>query len=452
MELLHNLWNVLTTEDEKLTNYVCLSLIFIEIYVTMKLFTTILNISYTKRQRNIYYFIMCIVTIVNTLLIPQTIKVIFGLIIIPIIIKNIFKISILKSFLAEIIPMLISLIFEGIYLKLCLIFFGITPTQCKSIILYRFPIMCLIYLTMFLLSLLITSIKHTTKTFEHVDSYKKKLLIVNLVFIIIIIAVQFYVLTFYNNVLPLYIILISMISLISYSTVSIYSIIKTVNLEITQRSLEQSELHNKSLELLYDNVSAFKHDFSNIITALGGYIYSNNMTGLKNYYNKIVDECHINNNLSTLNPKIINNPAIYNILATKYYKADELGINIDLQIFINLNTLHMDIYEFCRILGILLDNAIEAASQCDKKLINIEIQDIKPRKCQVLTIENTYLNKDIDINKLTEKGYTSKNDNKNSHGIGLWQVSKILKKHSNVILDTSKDEQFFRQELAIYYK
>ena len=31
----------------------------------------------------------------------------------------------------------------------------------------------------------------------------------------------------------------------------------------------------------------------------------------------------------------------------------------------------MKIYEFARILGILLDNAIEASSECEEKIINL---------------------------------------------------------------------------------
>ena len=99
----------------------------------------------------------------------------------------------------------------------------------------------------------------------------------------------------------------------------------------------------------------------------------------------------------------------------------------------------------------LLDNAIEAASKCDEKIVNIEINDIRHNKYQVLTIENTYSDKTIDISRLSEKGYTSKTEEKGSHGIGLWQVDKMIKKHNNIILDTSKDEKFFKQELVIYY-
>jgi len=451
MELLHNLWNVVSTEDENLTKYGILIFTFVEIYVTMKLATTILEINYTKKQRNAYICIMSVLFVLSTLFIPKQFSIFIHLILTPIIFKMIFKTSVIKSILADILPMLISVVIESIYAKLCFLILNKTYLDIQYILIYRIPIMIVIYLTIFVISIFVKFIKENLSVLEQIDSYRKRLLIINLIFIILLIAIQFYLVIFYNRYLPLYITLISLLSLIAYSTVSLYSLIKGINLDITKRELEQSELHNKTLELLYNNVSAFKHDFSNIITALGGYIDTKNLDGLERYYNQLIDECHINNNLSTLNPNVINNPAVYNILATKYYKADELGITIHLQIFINLNTLKLDVYEFCRILGILLDNAIEAASNCDEKIVNIEINDIRHNKYQVLTIENTYSNKNIDISRLSEKGYTSKTEEKGSHGIGLWQVDKMIKKHNNIILDTSKDEKFFKQELVIYY-
>ncbi len=451
MEILHNLWNIVSTEDENLIKYFVIVLNIIESFVTLKLFSTVLNISYTKKQRNIYLIVMEILDIISTFLIPKGISIFLHLILTFIIIKLIFKTSFIKSILAEIIPLLVIVILESIYAELCFLFFKKTSFQCTYTLIYRIPIMLLIYASIYLLSKFIKLIKNEFTFFDQIDSYRKKLLIINLIFVIILIAAQFYLFIFYNNVLPLYVTVIGLVFLLAYSIISIYSIVKSVNFDITKRELEQSELHNKSLELLYNNVSSFKHDFSNIITALGGYIYTKNMDGLEAYYNRIVDECHINNNLSTLNPKIINNPAIYNILATKYYKADELGITINLQIFINLNDLKIDVYDFCRLLGILLDNAIEASAQCEEKVINIEIEDIRIRKYQSIIIENTYANKDVDISKISEKGFTSKTENVESHGIGLWQVSKIIKKYNNVILETTKDDKYFKQEIIIYY-
>lgn len=451
MELLHNLWNVLVTEDEILIRYLTLIMSVFETYVILKLFTSVLDISYTKKQRNIYFICMFIYWIFISFVLPDEFSVFFTMIALPIIIKYVFNISVSKSILSELIIFFTTLIIESIYIKLCYYIFNISLDDCKNIPIYRLPSMLIVYITIYAISKLVILIKFNYNTFEHLSKRNKILLILNVFFILICIAMQFYLLLFYNSVLPIYITLISLISLIIYACISFYSMTKSINLEITKKELEQTQLHNKTLELLYSNISAFKHDFSNMLTALGGFVYTKNLDGLEKYYNKILDECHINNNLSTLNPKIINNPAVYNILATKYYKADELGININLQFFINLDELKFDIYDFCRILGILLDNSIEAASKCEEKLIIIDIHDVKSQKYQVITIENTYSDKNIDINKISEKGYTSKAENKESHGIGLWQVSRILKKHNNAILETSKNDKFFKQELVIYY-
>lgn len=35
-------------------------------------------------------------------------------------------------------------------------------------------------------------------------------------------------------------------------------------------------------------------------------------------------------------------------------------------------------------------------------------------------------------------------------GLGLWEIRQILKKHNNLNLYTSKDDEFFKQQLEIY--
>ena len=125
----------------------------------------------------------------------------------------------------------------------------------------------------------------------------------------------------------------------------------------------------------------------------------------------MLQDCKQVNNLSSLNPDTVNNPAVYAVLANKYYKADNLGIKISLESFIDFNKLHMEIYEFTRILGILMDNAIEASSECEKKLINVIIRNDPRQNRQLLIIENTYKNKDVNVEKIYEKGFTTKPNN-----------------------------------------
>lgn len=107
----------------------------------------------------------------------------------------------------------------------------------------------------------------------------------------------------------------------------------------------------------------------------------------------------------------------------------------------------MKIYEFARILGILLDNAIEASEQCNEKVINITFRDDSKNYRQLIIIENTYINKEVDTEKIFEKGVSEK---ENHTGLGLWEVRKMIKKNNNTNLYTSKTDKFFSQQLELY--
>lgn len=114
---------------------------------------------------------------------------------------------------------------------------------------------------------------------------------------------------------------------------------------------------------------------------------------------------------------------------------------------LDLNSLKMKIYEFAKILGILLDNAIEASSEYDEKIINITFRNDTKNNRQLIIIENTYKNKDIDLDKIFQKGITEKRDHS---GLGLWEIRQIIKKNNNANLYTSKTERFFSQQLELY--
>lgn len=172
------------------------------------------------------------------------------------------------------------------------------------------------------------------------------------------------------------------------------------------------------------------------------------MEGLKNYYSQLEEDCSRVNNLYVLNPDNINNPGVYNLLTTKYNEAEEKGIKVTLTVLLDLNDLHMKIYEFARILGILLDNAIDAASECDLKVLNIVFRNEAKNNRNIILIENTYKDKDVDIDQIFNKGVSGK---ENHTGLGLWEVKQILKKNNNVNLYTTKNEQYFSQQLEIYY-
>ena len=128
--------------------------------------------------------------------------------------------------------------------------------------------------------------------------------------------------------------------------------------------------------------------------------------------------------------------------------ADELGIKINLEVFMDLNELNINSYELTRILGILMNNAIEASKECEEKVINVTFRKDKKKNMQLIIVENTYKDKDIDTEKIYEKGYSTKEGNT---GLGLWEIRQIMKKHNNLNLFTTKTREYFSQQFEIYY-
>lgn len=270
-----------------------------------------------------------------------------------------------------------------------------------------------------------------------------------IIFCILILCFQlflvFYEITFNFNLI---VIILNLISLILYSILSFFLIKQNLKLSNLLEKLESLQNNNDTLSNLYDNIKAFKHDFYNIVYTIGGFISNNDIINLKKYYDNLVKDCQRVNNLSILNPQIINNSGTYNLLVEKLKKAKTQNVEINFEVFLDFNKLNIPIYEFTRILGILIDNAIEAASTSNEKLVNITFRDSISKRTQLINIENTYSNKDIDTSKIFEKGITEK---ENHSGMGLWEVNEILKRINNAKLITCKDEKYFKQHIEIFY-
>lgn len=449
MEILQTIWNALTTENEMLITILSIPLTFIEISVTILLSTAIINITPSRKQKLIAILILSLTGIITNLFIPSPFNTFINILVFPITIMFTFKIGILKSLIAEIIPYLISFLLTNQILGIYQSIFNITMDTFITTPIYRIPFSLIVQSISFLIYLLFKKYNLSIKFVENMKNRNTIILLVNFAFGILIIFIQLYIYMNYSSVLPTHIISLNSISVLAYFCISLYSLSRTTKLEETSRDLEGEKLVNKSLTILHDNIRAFKHDFGNIVQAIGGYVTTNDMNGLKKYYSQLFDDCQRVNNLTTLSPEVINNPAIYSLLASKYHKADELGIKIDLKVFADLNTLKIKVYELTRILGILLDNAIEATMECDNKFIDLEIIKDEAHRRNAIIIKNTYLDKDVNIDRIFEKSYSTK---PNNSGLGLWEVRQILKKNNNLDLFTTKNNEFFIQQFEIYFK
>lgn len=449
MEILQTIWNALTTENERLLKIIGIPFIFIEIYVTMLLFTAILNISATKKQKIFYVLSLSALSLLSQYIIPAPYNSFTNVVLTLVLMRCIFKLNFLKSIIAFTVPYIIIVISGSFVMNLYTILFKCPSSQIIVIPIYKIIFSLILYASMYFLSRFIKNFEFTMSNINELKKNNKHILLINFILGMISIIIQSYLATFYSNYLSLPLTLCNLSILLLYFCISFYSLSRTAKLEKTTRDLDGEKLVNKSLTILHDNIRAFKHDFNNIVQAIGGYVSTDDLEGLKKYYSQLLKDCQGVNNLTALSPDVINNPAIYSILASKYHKANELGIQINLEVFLDLSKLNTHIYEITRILGILLDNAIEATLECEEKIIKIELRSDTSHHKNLIIIKNTYLNKDINIDKIFEKSYSTK---PNNSGIGLWEVRQILKKNLNTLdLFTTKDDTFFTQQLEIYY-
>ena len=412
------------------------------------LFTSILNTHPSFRKQLIYVVILSFIGLLTMYFIPSPFNLIINYFAPIVVAYIIFKYPLLKI-IASIVLSLIILSSIGVLISNPFItLFNITSEQLNTIIIYRLCYMLIVYMLVALIIFIIKAKKLKISFLEKIDNKNKIIIIFNLLFGILAISTQSIILFYYIDMLPIFITFLSFISLLAYFFISIYSLTRIFKLILTTRKLESAEEYNHTLRILHDNVRGFKHDFDNIVTTIGGYIRTNDMKGLKKYYVQLEDDCQRVNNLYVLNPEIVNNDGIYNLLTKKYHEAEEKDIKVNITFLLDLGTLHMKIYEFARILGILLDNAIEAGSECEEKIINLTFRDDNKNSRQLIIIENTYNDKNVDTEKIFEKGVSAK---ENHTGLGLWEVRKLIKKNNNINLYTSKNDKFFSQQLEIYY-
>lgn len=447
--MLMEIFNFLFEPNSTLIKLILIPASFMENFLILQLFTSLSNISSTLKRKLTYFFIMSICGLFNMYLVPIPFNIILNYMVSIILANIVLQISFFKSVFSVVLSAIVFNVIGALILNPYLTLFNISSDDLNEIPFYRMLYLMLMYILV-LIIINILKFKHAKIVFlEDVDKKTKYIIFCNLLLGIFTIFIQSIITIYYIDTLPVSITFLSFISMVAYFSISIYSINRVFKLVLTTQKLQSAEEYNNTLHILHDNVRGFKHDFDNIITTIGGYIRTNDMEGLKKYYTQLEEDCQSVNNLYILNPDVVNNDGIYNLITKKYHEAVSKNIKVNISFLLDLSTLNMKIYEFARILGILLDNAIEASSECNKKIINIIFRDDTKNSRQLVIIENTYKDKNIDTEKIFQKGISGK---ENHTGLGLWEVRKIVKKTTNVNLFTSKDEKFFKQQLEIYYK
>ena len=257
-----------------------------------------------------------------------------------------------------------------------------------------------------------------------------------------------------NNNIPLYYMSISVITFFFILFIFISSsLLKNLHIKIEveaeRQKLEQQKKYIKSLEKNNNEIRKFKHDFNNIILGLEGYITNNEVDNIKlrDYFYNNIKDFNTKIELDDIVLSHLNNikvPSIKNLLTNKIISAQNNDFKVDICIEDEIDNFYVNEMQLSRILGIFLDNSLEAGLELDNNRF-IELIILKANKTIVIQITNTFKNTNLDIDQINESGYSSKGGNR---GIGLSSANDIISKH-NMILNTRIEDNLFKQILTI---
>lgn len=167
-------------------------------------------------------------------------------------------------------------------------------------------------------------------------------------------------------------------------------------------------------------------------------------------YNKVLDDLIVtyDNNSDACIKNISKLPT--GLKGILYYKINDmrnkninLNVNISKRVSSPLEKLPLDEYVILsRIIGIVMDNALEASIKSKEKFVMIEV--FEQNDNVIIIIENSYNNK-VDINDLKKKNFSTKGK---SRGLGLYIANMLLKKSKHIEM-TQHAEELFITKLTI---
>lgn len=348
---------------------------------------------------------------------------------------------------------IIAILLDHILLTMAQYVLKITPQQLGTQYLLPFSILFLI-LTFML-----------TKTAGHFFRYLRdmhnanasgnffKSIITELLLSVIIFILNFSIGEIYNY--PGHIILLNSILFLLYfiiNTILFLMIYKTIQkdekLRMELAYKDALNAYTEKLEAINNDYRSFKHDYSNILYSMRGFIDNDQMDDLRIwFYDNILktgeamnSQDHQLERLSSI--KLL---SLKGFLYAKLACVNTYGLNLHLEVDHDINQICMDEIDLIRVLGIFLDNAIEAAVESIEKKLSFVL--IHMEDCTAIHISNSMPSYTSDIYTALTPGYSTKGE---GHGIGLLNVREILQKYANIQLSTKCESKEFIQILKIF--
>lgn len=418
------------------------------------LYISVINLSEFKFNRRDLFLMTGLAVLLQLLLV--NISEFFGLIPIMIvaaifIYKN--NKNLVKSISVPIMSLILFVIVDYINCNVCITVFGVDPRIARyNPKLYWF--VYVIYLiVIFLTTKFLGNLVNKKARISELE-FRGKFAILIVVSLLLTVSILYAnIIIQVNNNLGIEVIKLNSILFLAYFIllmIIMYILIKNIAKEMEYKN-KQAQLQNLQdyvgkLESLYTDMRGFRHDYINILSSMIGYIENKDIDSLEKYFNEKI--APLGKGMESNNFKIgllknIKIPEIKGILSSKLIRAQELSIDVFIDVAEEIEKIDMDIIDLSRITGILLDNAIEAAEKSDKP--SIKVAFINKKKSVFIIIINS-IDEEVPIYKIYQKGFSTKGENR---GLGLYNLKEITGKYKNVSIDTLIENGEFKQFIEI---
>lgn len=248
-----------------------------------------------------------------------------------------------------------------------------------------------------------------------------------------------------------YLMIINTIMILIYSYVIIKNF-ETSNKNVVIQAKNDSLINSlNQYEDMVDRQRVDNHENKNQLLIIKNMINKNDKDVVK-YIDTIVKDQKEDDEALYAKVKAIPSGGLQGIIYQKMLVMKDEKILFSLDVSrdvrkIDLEDFSMDDnYRLCKIIGVLLDNAIEEGIKVDDKriMISLYVDD----DMLVIDIANRF-DGEVDIDRLDEEGYTTKGD---GHGYGLSLVKKILSETDRFKNERSIRKNIFKQVIKVKIK
>lgn len=175
-----------------------------------------------------------------------------------------------------------------------------------------------------------------------------------------------------------------------------------------------------------------RHDFNFHLQAILGMLENGNNSECRDYVKTMVKDTHEANDILNLY-----HPAVGALLGNFRKLAANKGIDLQILIHYNLENIPCTVYEINKILGNLLQNAIDEVEQHQEGSPWVKIMILKRSGNCVFKVSNKIEKGKNSFKNIFDSGYSTKASHE---GIGLNTVQKIVSKYEGIIYTEFEDD------------